>query len=458
MPQPDRLDLPEKPDAGVTAQLSAWCAGFRNEMLTARALDWARHALLDWAAVTVAGAREPLVEMLAQDYAGTDGGPCTLIALGRRAGAIDAALINGAAGHALDFDDVNPRMNGHPTVPVAPVALALAETTRASGLDVLRAIVAGHEVECRLGEMLTRSHYDKGFHATGTVGTFGAAAAAANLLGLDAERTAHAFGLAATQAAGLKCMFGTMAKPLHAGKAAMNGLMAAQLAARGFTAAPDAIECAQGFADTQAPDFAPCPVRPDPDAAFAIEGTLFKYHASCYLTHSAIEAIRMLRAEHGAGLSDLASMTVYATPGHRTVCDIAEPRTGLSVKFSIRHLAALALDGADTADLGLYTDAVAEDARLGEARRKIALDVARPLPHRMAAVVALETLDGRTLLAEANVGLPLPDISGQWSRLTAKARAICTPVIGEVRTARMIEAIARLDKAASAAALLEAIA
>src|SRR6218665_3274360 len=237
-----------------------------------------------------------------------------------------------------------------------------AQIGNACGRQLLRALVGGQEVEARIGEMLGPSHYLHGFHATGTVGTFGAAAACASLRRLSEDQTAHALGLAATQAAGLKSMFGTMAKPLHAGKAAMNGLMATQLALRGFSANDCGIECPQGFALTMAPERHPFVAPIDTAAGFAIESTLFKYHAACYLTHSTIEAIRQLRQQHAVGLDALEGMTITVAGNQRGVCDIEDPKTGLGVKFSIKHLAALALDGADTADLGLYADATALDA------------------------------------------------------------------------------------------------
>ena len=169
---------------------------------------------------------KPLAEILTTQYA-EDDGPCTVIATGKRARPHDAGMLNGSAGHALDYDDVNASMGGHPTAPVAPVVLALGEQLGSTGEEIIRAFIVGYEVECALGSMGGVEHYNNGFHSTGTMGTFGAAAAAANLLGLDATQTMNAFGIAATQASGIKCNFGTMTKPLHAGKAAMNGLIAA---------------------------------------------------------------------------------------------------------------------------------------------------------------------------------------------------------------------------------------
>ena len=163
--------------------------------------------------------------------------------------AASAALINGAAAHALDFDDVNLAMPGHPSVAILPALLALAEERGSSGKDVLTAFVAGYELQCSVGRAIAPGHYDVlGFHATATVGSFGAAAACAHLLRLSLEQFATALGIAGTQAAGLKSMFGTMCKPLHAGKASYHGLVAAKLAMRGFTSRSDVIECQQGFA------------------------------------------------------------------------------------------------------------------------------------------------------------------------------------------------------------------
>jgi len=450
MSQPQTADT----HPGLTRELASWIAGFEGATPAARL--WARHCLLDWAAVTVAGAREPLAGMLADEFGSPDG-PCTLVATGLRAQPHDAALVNGATGHALDYDDVHFAMHGHPTVPVAPVVLALGEALNRTGGEVIDAFVAGYEVECAVGAMAGYGHYDKGFHATGTIGTFGAAAAAARLLRLDAERTANALGLAAAQAAGLKAMFGTMTKPFHAGKAAMNGLIAARLAARGFTASTEGIEAPQGFADTQAPGFKAAPVRPDPTAPFAVEANLFKYHAACYLTHSAIEAVGALRVGHGVGLGDLKRLTIHTEPAIGQVCDIRAPRTGLEVKFSIRHLAALALDGTDTAALDLYTEAAAAEPRLVAVRERVEVE-SRGFPSRSAAAVALETTDGRTLVAEADVGVPATDTDGQWARLIAKARAIAAPAIGAGRTEAMIAAVEGLEAAPDVAGLMRVLA
>jgi len=431
----------------LTLDFAEWVAGLKPEAVTERALARAKHALLDWFAVTIAAREEPLVDILARQYGGADSDPCTLVGVKGRARVQDAALINGSASHALDYDDVNRRLHGHPTVCVATAALTLGEALGASGRDVLQAFIAGTEVACNLGERSDEGHYEAGFHATGTMGTFGAAAAGAKLLGLDAEATANALGIAASQASGLKCNFGTMTKPLHAGKGAMNGVMSAQMAANGFTANPAAIEAPYGFGYTQVPGFRAGPIRPDAGRAFAIEENLFKYHAACYLTHACLEAIRELRSKHGVTLDDVKAVTLRFRPTHLSVCCIPAPKSGLQVKFSIAHLAIMALDGIDTGALESYSEANAKDARYIAAREEKLTLEPRSEVDRMAGVVIVETNDGRLLEVTGDVGKPAADDAAQWDKLSAKFAALTHPILGEARANELRQAVAQLEDA-----------
>src|SRR5207302_2792305 len=221
--------------------------------------------------------------------------------------------------------------------------------------EVIAAFVAGYETACRVGSALRPGHYDRGFHATGTVGCLGAAAACARLAGLDGEATALALGVAGTQAAGLKSQFGTMCKPFHAGKAAQNGLLAARLAARGFSSRADLIECVQGFALTHGPDFTPAAALATPEGGFHLLANLFKYHAACYFTHAPIECARRLRREYGLTPEMITRITVRIDASCDRVCNIAAPLDGLQSKFSLRQTVAMALAGVDTASLDAYS-------------------------------------------------------------------------------------------------------
>src|SRR5438552_5028556 len=206
---------------------------------------------------------------------------------------------------------------------------------------------------------LRPGHYDLGFHATGTVGCFGAAVACARLLGLDAAATAQALGIAGTQAAGLKSQFGTMCKPFHAGKASQNGLLAARLAARGFSSRPDLVECEQGFALTHGPDFRPEAALAEPPNGFYIFANLFKYHAACYLTHGPIECARAVREQQRSAPEAIARITLRLDKSCERVCNIQTPSDGLEAKFSLRQTVAMAVSGVDTASLAAYSAASA---------------------------------------------------------------------------------------------------
>jgi 2-methylcitrate dehydratase PrpD len=442
-------------EATPTAGLSNWIANLETGETTPAARTWAKHAILDWFGVSIAGASEPLVDILVDEYAREGEAACTIVGRGAKATLSHAALINGAISHALDYDDVNRRLMGHATVTVAPVVLALGEQLKASGTDILTAFIAGTEAACLIGDMGGIGHYAAGYHNTATIGTLGAAMAAAKLMKLDETETRHALGIAASQAAGLKSNFGTMTKPLHAGKAAMNGLMAARLAARGFTANEHILETRQGVADVMMPGFVPGSGRPHPPGYFSVQQTLFKYHAACYLIHASIEAIASLRKTHGIGLDDLESMTLYCHPGHFGVCNIPDPTTGLEIKFSIRHCAAMALAGYDTSALETYSDTNAVDPALSAARRKITLE-AREDMDSMTADVALNLADGRRLQAQHDAGQPASDLADQEQRLIAKFRALSKPCIGANRTEVIIEEIMKLDQRPDVAELMAA--
>jgi 2-methylcitrate dehydratase PrpD len=326
---------------------------------------------------------------------------------------------------------------------VLPAVLAIAETTGRSGMDVLRAFIAGHEAAGFVGSLVMRSHYERGFHGTATLGSFGAAAAAGLLLGLDEAQMAIALGLAGTQAAGLKSMFGTMAKPFHAGRAAANGVLAARLAARGFTANTGVLEVAQGFIATQS-DADPSADAPLPRPGSLVVGTLFKYHAACYLTHSSIEAIKQLRRQLAFSGPDLASIDLHVAPGHLSVCNIPSPRSGLETKFSLRHTAALAACGKDTAAIQTYSDENASDATLTTVRERVTVHGDRSAGRD--AHVVIRTGGGQTAEAKFDVAIPDRDLSRQGERLAAKFHSLADPVIGAERAGMLQRKIAGLDE------------
>src|SRR6266436_3513150 len=310
-------------EAELTLAIAEGASALAYADLPAPVRALAQQCVLDYLGVALAGAADPLVRILLDEMTEAAGTPqAGIIGHEVRLPALSAALVNGAAAHALDYDDVNMAMPGHPSVAILPALLALAELKGSSGREVITAFVAGYETTCRIGAALQPGHYNLGFHSTGTVGSFGAAAACARLLDLDTEATAIALGIAGTQAAGLKSQFGTMCKPFHAGKAAQSGLLAARLAARGFSSRPDLVECEQGFAPTHGPDFHPEAAMADPPNGFHIFANLFKYHAACYFTHAPIECARRLREQHGVEPEQVARLTLSLDRSCDRVCNI----------------------------------------------------------------------------------------------------------------------------------------
>lgn len=441
----------------ITEILAQGAAGLRFEDIDADSLAVAKQCLIDWFAVTLAGAAEPLTAMLTAEAQEDGGHPrATMIGAGAKGTVAQACLVNGSGSHALDYDDVNLTMGGHPTAQVAAAVLAVAEDLCATGRDLLTAFVAGYETECRIGNLVAPSHYLKGFHVTATVGSFGAAAGAGHLLGLDGEGMARALGIAGTQAAGLKAQFGTMCKPLHAGKAAGNGLLAARLALRGFTSRTDILEAVQGFADTQSDDFRDARALQTPRRGFHVRENLFKYHAACYLTHSTIEILADLRDEGRIEPAQIDSVVLSVDPGHFKVCNIQEPDTGLEVKFSLRHTAAFALAGVDTASIDSYSDGNARSPELVALRRKVAIDDDGGPSTLATARVTLH--DGQTLERSFDVGVPTEDVAAQGLKIDAKFRSLAVPLLGAGAAEALLADLHGLESLPDAGTLLAHVA
>lgn len=380
----------------------------------------AEQCVLDWFGVAAAGASEPLAAMLRDQYS-FDASTCTLVG-GGQADAERAALVNGAIGHALDFDDTSPPMGGHPTVPVMPAALAMVEATGRSGADLLTAYVVGHEVEAGIGMGIGVDHYFRGWHQTATMGVFGAAAATAWLLGLDNEQFGRAMGIAASNASGVKANFGTMTKPLHAGQAASRGVMAAQLAARGFTADSEAIDGNQGLTQAASSgEFAMDRVRSMGDR-WALPRTLFKFHAACHLTHAGIEATRSLLTQHGVGVGDVESISLTVNPSILDVCGIPEPTTGLEAKFSLRGTQAFVLHGVDTMSIDSFEDGPIARSDVQETLRRVEVIGDTSLTNM--ASVATITVGGERHQARVDVSQPATDLDAQQLSLEAKYTAL----------------------------------
>src|SRR5579864_1331908 len=327
-------------------------AAIAYDDLPPEAVEWAKMAILDTVGVTLAGAGEPCAQIVERVLAG-GGGECLIFGSDRRAAPLDAALINGTAAHALDFDDVSNSLGGHPSAPILPALFALGETLDCTGRAFIAAYVAGFETETRIARGVHFHHYEKGWHPTATLGVFGATAASCHLMGLDRVRTAQALAIAASLASGIKANFGTMTKPLHVGHTARSGLFAALLAREGFTANPAALEHKQGFLEVfnGAGTFDAEAILKDWGRPYDIvrPGLAVKQHPCCGSTHPAIDALLLLRAETSIG-HDIAPGKVvridsWTHPRRLAHTDRPDPQSGLDAKFSVQYCLARALLG-----------------------------------------------------------------------------------------------------------------
>ena len=329
--------------AAATTRLGAFALGAAPP---SEARTRAAAALLDTVGVTLAGASEPAGRIVQRVVAAEGGDACRVFGTRARASASGAALANGTAAHALDYDDMCFVSLAHPSAPLVAAALAAAEVAGASGAASLDAYIVGFEIEARLGRLMNPRHYQRGWHCTSTLGTIGAAAAASRLLGLDAGAAAHALAIAASAASGLKENFGSMVKPLHAGLAARNGVLAALLAKHGMTASERALDGPQGFLAAMDSQNASL------DAGIADLGVRWeivdtgitvKLYPSCAGTHPSLDAILDLRQREGFTAEDVEQIDIDVDSITPTVLIHDRPANGLEAKFSMPFCAAAAV-------------------------------------------------------------------------------------------------------------------
>lgn len=365
-------------------------------------------AFADTVGVILAGAAEPAAR-IAQSMAGEDGaGQCHILGTPRRTDPERAAFANGIAAHALDFDDMCFVSLAHPSCALVPAAVAAGELVRAGGTAVLDAYVVGFEIECRLGMVMNPRHYHaRGWHCTSSIGTVGAAAAASRVLGLDAGAARHALGIAASAACGLKENMGSMAKPLHAGLAARNGVMAARLAECGFTASARALDGPQGYlAAMDSQHVSLDPAVSDLGARWEIveTGVTVKLHASCAATHPPIDALLDLKHAGSFTHEEVEAIDIEVDSMTPRLLIHPDPATGLEAKFSMPFCAAAALVhgrlGIEMFDAEHLRDrAIRRVMPLVRLRANAGFDRAAPLSQ---ARVTVRLRDGRTLMASAD--------------------------------------------------------
>ncbi len=419
----------------LTHHVASFIAGLRFADIPADVIELGRKSILDGLGLAVAGSRAESGRIVNAYLAelGFTGGDSTVLGTNLRLPARFTAFSNGIAIHADDFDDTQlavaqDRVYGllmHPTAPVLPAALAVAEREGRSGADFVTAYHAGIEICCKVAEAAAPRHYQDGFHTTGTCGTFGAAASAAHALRLDPAQTAAALGMAASQSAGLRENFGTMTKPFHPGRSAESGVVAADLVRRGWTAAPNILEAPRGFYRASAGGYDDAAIRNKLGApwTFVTPGISIKPHPSGSLTHPAMAVVADLVQAHGIKPEQVAKIRVGTNRHMPTTLLHNDPATELQAKFSMPFSVAI-LVLRRRAGLAEYTDEIVRSPEIRDMMRRVDFHVDDEADaagfHRMTSKVEIILTDGTAHRGRADYGKGSPANPMSWSEVSAK--------------------------------------
>jgi 2-methylcitrate dehydratase PrpD len=436
---------------GVTQELARFVVETGWSDIAQPVRDAAKRALMNFFAVALAGCRAgPVETALASLAAFSARGPATVIGRSERMDALSAAFLNAAGANVFDFDDTHVATAIHPTAPVAPALLALAELRPVTGAELLTAFVLGVEVECRIGGVIFPGHYAKGWHITATCGVFGAAAGAGKLARLDGARMVFALGHAATQSSGLCECLGWAAKSIGVGNAARNGLWSALLAEQGFDGPPEPIAGVQGFLSAMAEPPSWSALSAGLGETWAIADNSIKPYPCGFVIHPFLDCVLDWRRAHPAAAVERVVPRGNPLMADRT--DRPDISTGREAQVSAQHAVAAALLFAQ-AGLDQFTDDCARDPAVTDLRRRVAI-VRDPALAVTAAAVELTTADGAThrLAASAPRGSAANPLSDR--ELEDKLRVAAAGWRGGRDVAPLIEAIWTLERSADAARLL----
>jgi 2-methylcitrate dehydratase PrpD len=407
-----------------------------------------KRCFLDLIGTTLGGAKQPLGRILVKTAGEFGGKPqATVLGYGLKTSILDAALINGSTAHALDFDDTHISSITHPSAPVIPAVLAVAEWKGLSGKAALEAFILGFEVETRIGLGMGKKHYDRGWHNTATCGRFGSAVAAGKLLGLDREQMKMALGMAGTQASGVRLVFGTMTKPFHPGKCAFDGLLSALLVQRGFTCAPNLIEGPKGYVEVLGVESRLEPMVKNLGKKYEVLNNTFKPYAACLLTHPTIDAIIGLRNQYRLKAEDVEEISCDVARFCLDAAGQLEPKTGLAGKFSTAYVAALALAEGEAGE-DMFNDKKVVEPRLVALQKKVRAKVV-PAYSETEARVSITTKAGKKYSAFVKTPKGDPRNPPTDEELENKFRSLAAFVLPEAKIERLVKAIWSLDKIAN---------
>ena len=436
----------------LSGKLAAFIVGLNYKSLPPEVVQKAKHCLMDTLGAALAGSKaseaviaKRLAEKLSQKK------EATLYTGKRKVGVLEAALANGIMSHAMELDDGNRFAQGHPGVAVVPAVLALGEKEKVKGKDLIPAIVAGYEVFGRVGAGGNPSHFNRGFHTTGTCGTFAAAAAAGRLLKLNESKMVSALGIAGSQAAGLFAFMadGTMTKTLHAGKAAQNGILSAYLAQEGFTGPAYVLEDKRGFYHAFADTFNPQRVVEGLGEKYEIMNTYVKFHASCRHSHAPVDAILYVRSQTPLRPEDIEKVNVYTYAIAAKLIDGKQVTTPISGKMSLAYSAAVAILYGKVG-LDEFKAGVLNDRAVRALMQKIDVyadpELDKMVPNHRGARAEILLKDGRKLTSTVLDPKGEPENPGSGNDIYDKFRMLAGMVLKSDKVDKLLEKIDRLEK------------
>jgi 2-methylcitrate dehydratase PrpD len=437
-----------------TEALSRFVVDCRMEDFPPKVIDVARTCMLDWIGVTLGAVGDPAVLLLKDTVEEMmEGRPqASILGYGTRTSMANAALVNGMMAHLLDYDDAHSGVRTHPSAPLLPAVVAVAEYLGLSGMDLITAFVVGCEVTLRVGYALGRAYYERGWHATPILGRFGAAAGVSRLLGLGVEQVSAALGLAATQASGLRDAFGTMCKSFHAGKAAMDGLLAALLAKNGFTAPLNILDPESAFGRVFSEEYEPEKIVRDLGKHYYTEGVNFKPYAACLLVHPVIDALVALRQRNSLDSDSIREIHVSVAPVNLQVTGNPSPADSMQAKFSLHMAAALAVVYGEAPDR-LFTHEMTQDPRLKALMAKVNAFADGSLTETEA-IVRVILGNGREdrIHVDAPKGDPRNPMT--FEDVEKKARDLASKALSDDAMDRIVELVRVLEKLENTAVLV----
>ncbi len=429
----------------VTETLARYAVETSYSSIPKEVIHQAKRCFLDLTGCALGGSKQPLTRILLKTVKDLGGKPqATIWGHGYKTSVMNAALVNGAMSHALDFDDTHTPAVGHPSAPLIPAVLAVAEWKGLSGKAALEAFIVGFEAETRIGTSMGPKHYDRGWHATSTFGRFGAAIAVGKLLGLSVDQMKMAIGLAGTQSAGFRLVFGTMTKPFHPGKSASDGILSAFLAQQGFTCAPNIIEGKKGYFEVMGEDSCLESMVKGLGKKYEVLRNTFKPYAACLLTHPTIDAVIEMRNQYKLAPESVEEISCDVAKFCLDSAGQVEPKTGLAGKFSTYFVAALALaEGAAGEDM--FTDKRVLDPKMVALRKKVKARVV-PKYSDTEAKVTITAKGGKKYSMFINTPKGDPRNPPSDEELEAKFRSLAPAVLPKPKMERLIDSLWKMEK------------